>query len=54
MQTAWRLSSFQSSVKELIPEFYFLPEFLRNNEGKSPIPQAMGSIVLTQHLSVCS
>ncbi|XP_067682841.1 lysosomal-trafficking regulator-like isoform X2 [Haliotis asinina] len=33
--TSWRLSSFESTsdVKELIPEFYFLPEFLRNGEG---------------------
>ncbi|XP_038073792.1 lysosomal-trafficking regulator-like isoform X2 [Patiria miniata] len=35
VDTSWRLSSFQSStdVKELIPEFFFLPEFLVNNEG---------------------
>ena len=36
VDTSWRLSSFQSStdVKELIPEFFFLPEFFLNNEGK--------------------
>lgn len=35
METTWRLSSFESAtdVKELIPEFFFLPEFLENNEG---------------------
>ncbi|KAI8480550.1 hypothetical protein Bbelb_417300 [Branchiostoma belcheri] len=33
--TTWRLSSFESTtdVKELIPEFFFLPEFLLNSEG---------------------
>lgn len=35
LQTSWHLASFQSTtdVKELIPEFFFLPEFLCNNEG---------------------
>ncbi|CAL1538068.1 unnamed protein product [Lymnaea stagnalis] len=35
MGTSWRLSSFESStdVKELIPEFFFFPEFLINSEG---------------------
>ncbi|XP_061172369.1 lysosomal-trafficking regulator-like isoform X2 [Saccostrea echinata] len=35
VQTAWRLASFESAtdVKELIPEFFFLPEFLKNSEG---------------------
>eukprot|EP00794_Sanderia_malayensis_P020579 gene20579-22605_t len=35
VQTTWHLSSFASSsdVKELIPEFFFLPEFLENSEG---------------------
>ena len=35
MATTWRLSSFESAtdVKELIPEFFFLPEFLENTEG---------------------
>lgn len=35
MQTSWLLSSEKSStdVKELIPEFYYLPEFMINNEG---------------------
>ncbi|XP_074663000.1 lysosomal-trafficking regulator-like [Tubulanus polymorphus] len=33
--TSWRLSSLESNtdVKELIPEFFFLPEFLINHEG---------------------
>ncbi|GFN74593.1 lysosomal-trafficking regulator [Plakobranchus ocellatus] len=33
--TSWRLSSFESStdVKELIPEFFFLPEMFVNSEG---------------------
>lgn len=35
LATTWRLSSFESAtdVKELIPEFFFLPEFLENAEG---------------------
>ncbi|XP_048586036.1 lysosomal-trafficking regulator isoform X2 [Nematostella vectensis] len=35
LATTWRLSSYQSptDVKELIPEFFFLPEFLENFEG---------------------
>ena len=35
METAWRLASHDSAtdVKELIPEFFFLPEFLLNNEN---------------------
>ena len=37
METCWRLASFQSSTdfKEMIPEFFFLPEFLNNFEGKN-------------------
>lgn len=37
MQTAWTLASYQSAtdVKELIPEFFFLPEFLSNSEGNT-------------------
>eukprot|EP00795_Rhopilema_esculentum_P002843 gene2843-1077_t len=33
--TSWHLSSYASSsdVKEMIPEFFFLPEFLQNLEG---------------------
>ncbi|XP_061083889.1 lysosomal-trafficking regulator-like isoform X5 [Conger conger] len=35
METTWRLSSYESmtDVKELIPEFFYLPEFLVNREG---------------------
>uniref|UniRef100_UPI00358EB0E6 lysosomal-trafficking regulator-like isoform X2 n=1 Tax=Myxine glutinosa TaxID=7769 RepID=UPI00358EB0E6 len=35
MYTTWRLSSYESStdVKELIPEFFYMPEFLLNREG---------------------
>ncbi|XP_064816491.1 lysosomal-trafficking regulator-like, partial [Oncorhynchus masou masou] len=35
MNTTWRLSSFESmtDAKELIPEFFYLPEFLVNREG---------------------
>ncbi|XP_069116272.1 lysosomal-trafficking regulator-like isoform X2 [Argopecten irradians] len=35
VETTWRLASFESTtdVKELIPEFFFLPEFLVNSEG---------------------
>ncbi|XP_078504939.1 lysosomal-trafficking regulator isoform X2 [Lissotriton helveticus] len=35
MDTTWRLSSYESmtDVKELIPEFFYLPEFLVNREG---------------------
>uniref|UniRef100_A0A3B3DVL9 Lysosomal trafficking regulator n=1 Tax=Oryzias melastigma TaxID=30732 RepID=A0A3B3DVL9_ORYME len=34
MNTTWRLSSYESmtDVKELIPEFFYLPEFLVNRE----------------------
>ncbi|KAG8236415.1 hypothetical protein J437_LFUL012836, partial [Ladona fulva] len=34
LQTTWRLTSTDSTtdVKELIPEFFFLPEFLLNSE----------------------
>ncbi|NXS94353.1 LYST regulator, partial [Jacana jacana] len=33
--TTWRLSSYESmtDVKELIPEFFYLPDFLVNREG---------------------
>jgi len=35
LHTTWRLTSSDSTtdVKELIPEFFFLPEFLQNSEG---------------------
>ena len=35
VQTAWRLASYESTtdVKELIPEFFYLHEFLLNLEG---------------------
>ncbi|EDV23671.1 uncharacterized protein TRIADDRAFT_26285, partial [Trichoplax adhaerens] len=35
MATTWRLSSYESTtdVKELIPEFYYLPDFIKNFEG---------------------
>ncbi|XP_052057749.1 lysosomal-trafficking regulator-like isoform X2 [Mytilus californianus] len=35
METCWRLASSQSTTdfKEMIPEFFFFPEFLRNFEG---------------------
>lgn len=34
LETTWWLSSSESAtdVKELIPEFFFLPEFLANSE----------------------
>ncbi|KAK6183248.1 hypothetical protein SNE40_010762 [Patella caerulea] len=34
-RTSWRLSSYESQtdVKELIPEFFFLPDFFKNVEG---------------------
>jgi len=37
LATTWRLTSCDSTtdVKELIPEFFYLPEFLLNFEGKS-------------------
>lgn len=40
MNTTWRLSSYESmtDVKELIPEFFYLPEFLVNREGKPTVP----------------
>ena len=35
LETTWRLSSAESTtdVKELVPEFFSLPEFLINREG---------------------
>lgn len=35
LATTWRLTSCDSTtdVKELIPEFFYLPEFLLNSEG---------------------
>ena len=35
MNTTWRLSSFESmtDVKELIPEFFYLPEFMLNSNN---------------------
>lgn len=35
LHTTWRLTSCDSTtdVKELIPEFFYLPEFLQNGEG---------------------
>lgn len=51
MNTTWRLSSYESmtDVKELIPEFFYLPEFLVNREGKRP---ALASSVLTLILNI--
>ncbi|XP_048259527.1 lysosomal-trafficking regulator-like isoform X2 [Haliotis rufescens] len=45
--TSWRLSSFESTsdVKELIPEFYFLPEFLKNGEGYNFGKRQNGNVV---------
>lgn len=39
MHTSWLLSSEKSStdVKELIPEFFYLPEFMINYEGKNSV-----------------
>jgi len=36
MATTWKLSSFVSNtdVKELIPEFFYLQEFLENGESE--------------------
>ncbi|KAK3604703.1 hypothetical protein CHS0354_008265 [Potamilus streckersoni] len=47
MHTAWRLSSADSTtdVKELIPEFFFLPEFFRNSEGFDLGRRQTGDIV---------
>lgn len=35
LQTTWRLITRDSptDVKELIPEFFYLPEFLKNDQG---------------------
>ena len=37
MRTTWRLASSESTtdVRELIPEFFFLPEMFHNGEGFS-------------------
>ena len=50
MHTAWKLASFQSTtdVKELIPEFFFLPEFLQNSEGTKHM--SLNLILSVQHL----
>ena len=42
METTYRLSSFASTtdVKELIPEFFFFPEFLCNLEGNAQYPHS--------------
>lgn len=39
LHTTWRLTSSDSTtdVKEMIPEFFFLPEFLVNQEGETLI-----------------
>lgn len=35
LHTTWRLASCDSTtdVKEMLPEFFFLPEFLVNSQG---------------------
>ena len=48
LHTTWRLTSSESAtdVKELIPEFYFLPEFLCNTEHFDFGTSKRGEIVL--------
>lgn len=55
MNTTWRLSSYESmtDVKELIPEFFYLPEFLVNREGKRPV-LARSALTLILNVSLCS
>lgn len=55
MNTTWRLSSYESmtDVKELIPEFFYLPEFLVNREGKRPA-SASGVLTLLLNITLCS
>lgn len=55
MNTTWRLSSYESmtDVKELIPEFFYLPEFLVNREGKRPA-LACSALALTLNITLCS
>ena len=52
MQTSWLLSSERSStdVKELIPEFFYLPEFMTNYEG---ITLTAGSVTACRSYSYC-
>ncbi|XP_046848177.1 lysosomal-trafficking regulator-like [Xenia sp. Carnegie-2017] len=52
IETTWNLSSFASApdVKELIPEFFFLPEFLRNSEGFDFGVRQNGQRVMDVHL----
>lgn len=47
VETAWRLSSSEttSDFKELIPEFFFLPEFLENISGFDLGERQNGSVV---------
>ena len=53
METTYRLSSFASTtdVKELIPEFFFLPEFLCNLEGAPDPILILYLLVMLQDLT---
>lgn len=46
--TSWRLASSDSTtdVKELIPEFFFLPEFLVNSLGFNFGMQQSGNFII--------
>ena len=49
MGTTWKLSSFISNtdVKELIPEFFFLQEFLQNGERKFVVKTFFSSLTVS-------
>lgn len=55
MNTTWRLSSYESmtDVKELVPEFFYLPEFLVNREGRPAVVLSSISTLLVNVL-LCS
>ena len=56
METTYRLSSFASTtdVKELIPEFFFFPEFLCNLEGSAQYRHIWTSATLKSVLVSCT
>jgi hypothetical protein len=52
VETTWRMASSGSSsdVKECLPEFYYLPEFLCNNNGFELGKKQTGEVVNHVHL----
>lgn len=56
METTFRLSCYSSTtdVKELIPEFFFLPEFLCNLEGEMTIYEEIFNTCMIQTIPITS